>query len=94
MAHGINPRYGVFGLGLALLAVLIVFASQIASYLNHTPALSPWILGAALVYLVGGILTVGAYAPLRANKALLALRVIRILFAAGVIVSLVRTIGA
>ena len=94
MVRKVDPRFGYAGLATSLLGVLMVLVSQLYSYWTRSPALTPWILVAAMLYLFGGMATVAAFGYTRDTKAFLALRVMRLFFAAGVVVAIVRTIAA
>lgn len=87
-----TPQAGYAGLGLAVGGVLIAAFGA----LTGTKTSNPWIamlIGAGL-YLVGSLLAVAAFGYRRGTKLFLTIRVMRLVFAAVVMLGLVRTFGS
>ncbi|HRF59960.1 MAG TPA: hypothetical protein PLH94_08615 [Fimbriimonadaceae bacterium] len=87
-----TPQAGYAGLGVAVAGVLIAAFGALTSTKTSSPWL-PMLVGAAL-YLVGSLLAVAAFGYKRGTKLFLTIRVMRLVFAAVVMLGLVRTFGS
>ena len=76
-------------MGLGLVAAIVSLFVNIKGM-----PISPFALGGAFVYLIGGVLAVGAFDYVKGSKVFLAIRIMRVVFAVIVMVSVFRGMQA